>query len=88
MSSVNAVLGTKEFYFPFNYNVAALGGITYSQHPVTRTLRGMKNPFEIANVRVIERILYGGVSKGKINLVELANVRVNGHSSYRMLTVY
>ena len=31
----------------------------YSQHPVTRTLRGMKNPFEIANVRVIERILYG-----------------------------
>ena len=24
----------------------------YSQHPVTRTLRGMKNPFEIANVRV------------------------------------
>ena len=24
----------------------------YSQHPVTRTLRGMKNPFEISNVRV------------------------------------
>ena len=30
----------------------------------------------------------GGVSKGKINLVELSNVRVNGQSSYRMLTVY
>ena len=29
----------------------------------------------------------GGVSKGKINLVELSNVRVNGQSSYRMLTV-
>ena len=29
-----------------------------------------------------------GVSKGKINLVELSNVRVNGQSSYRMLTVY
>ena len=28
-----------------------------------------------------------GVSKGKINLVELSNVRVNGQSSYRMLTV-
>ena len=36
----------------------------YSQHPVTRTLRGMKNPFEIANVRVIERILYGRVFQG------------------------
>ena len=30
----------------------------------------------------------GGVSKVKINLVELSNVRVNGQSSYRMLTVY
>ena len=30
----------------------------------------------------------GGVSKGIINLVELSNVRVNGQSSYRMLTVY
>ena len=30
----------------------------------------------------------GGVSKGKINLVELSNVRVNGQSSYWMLTVY
>ena len=30
----------------------------------------------------------GGVSKGKINLVELSNVRVTGQSSYRMLTVY
>ena len=30
----------------------------------------------------------GGVSKGKINLVELSNVRVNGQSSYRMLTVH
>ena len=30
----------------------------------------------------------GGVSKGKINLVELSNVRVNGQSSYRMLTVF
>ena len=29
----------------------------------------------------------GGVSKGKINLVELSNVRVKGQSSYRMLTV-
>ena len=29
----------------------------------------------------------GGVSKGKINLVEISNVRVNGQSSYRMLTV-
>ena len=29
----------------------------------------------------------GGVSKGKINLVELSNVRDNGQSSYRMLTV-
>ena len=30
----------------------------------------------------------GGVSKGKINLVELSNVRVNEQSSYRMLTVH
>ena len=30
----------------------------------------------------------GGVSKGKINVVELSNVRVNGKSSYRMLTVH
>ena len=30
----------------------------------------------------------GGVSKGKINLVKLSNVRVNVQSSYRMLTVY
>ena len=37
----------------------------YSQHPVTQTLRGMKNLFEIANVPVIERILYGRGFQGK-----------------------
>ena len=37
----------------------------YSQHPVTRTLRRMNNLFEIANVRVIERILYGRGFQGK-----------------------
>ena len=30
----------------------------------------------------------GGGSKGKISLVELSNVRVNGQLSYRMLTVF
>ena len=39
--------------------------------------------FELSNGFCI-----GGVSKGKINLVELSNVRVNGQSSYRMLTVF
>ena len=40
------------------------------------------------SVRVSNGFCMGGVSKGKINLVELSNVRVNGQSIYRMLTVF
>ena len=55
----------------------------YSQHPVIRTLRGMKNMFEIANVRVIGRILYGRGFQGKNKFSRIIEC-----SSYRMLTVY
>ena len=50
--------------------IRPFGACKYSQHPITRTLKGMKNLFELSN-----GFCMGGVSKGKINLVELSNVR-------------
>ena len=61
----------------FHQTILDMQTYIYSQHSVTRTLRGMKNLFEIANVRVIERILYGRGFQGKnkfYRMFELSHV--------------